>query len=289
MADTLRNLEILSTRPGFNSAVRYIKKTLAVADDLGEGLNLGDILFEIQDPELSGDRIGLLLRMLLVDKMGYHTVSANLVNPAEDPPALAGEFAKWNAVDLLAAYHHPDLGLIAANPKVAAEIANLGNLRKHELLVIYAGKGGGGKADAQCREAALLAAALFEGEKPKIPAALYKGPFSTEAAAAESPGGPVSPAGPAPAAAAGITRGPKRMTPMYSVVVQNELFHNGNVEAWKRIIDSYNAKYPELQVYIYYEGERIIDINSLFKWGKVKHGSSIQFAVAGSEIRDVAK
>jgi hypothetical protein len=76
---------------------------------------------------------------------------------------------------------------------------------------------------------------------------------------------------------------------MYSVVVQNELFHNGNVEAWKRIIASYNAKYPELQVYIYYEGERILDINALFKWGKVKHGSAIQFAVAGNEIKDVAK
>jgi hypothetical protein len=76
---------------------------------------------------------------------------------------------------------------------------------------------------------------------------------------------------------------------MYSVTVTNELFHNGNVEAWKRIISSYNARYSELQVYIYYEGERILDINSLFKWGKVKHGSAIQFAVAGTEIKDVAK
>ena len=73
------------------------------------------------------------------------------------------------------------------------------------------------------------------------------------------------------------------------MAVRNELFHNGNVEAWKRIIDSYNAKYPELQVYIYYEGERILNINSLFIWGKVKHGSSIQFAVAGRDIKDVAK
>jgi hypothetical protein len=80
-----------------------------------------------------------------------------------------------------------------------------------------------------------------------------------------------------------------RMTPMYSVVVTNELFHNGNVEAWKRIIASYTAKFPNLQVLVYYDGERIVDINSLFKWGKVKHGSSIQFAVAGDEIQGVAK
>jgi hypothetical protein len=76
---------------------------------------------------------------------------------------------------------------------------------------------------------------------------------------------------------------------MYSVVVANELFHNGNVEAWKRIVASYNAKYPALQVFIYYEGERIMDINALFKWGKVKHGSAIQFAVSGNDIKDVAK
>jgi hypothetical protein len=84
-------------------------------------------------------------------------------------------------------------------------------------------------------------------------------------------------------------KGPVKMTPRYAVVVQNELFHNGNVEAWKRIVASYNAKYPALEVYIYYDGERILDINSLFKWGKVKHGSAIEFAVAGSEIKDVAK
>jgi hypothetical protein len=83
--------------------------------------------------------------------------------------------------------------------------------------------------------------------------------------------------------------GPVRMTPRYAVVVQNELFHNGNVEAWKRIIASYNAKYPNLKVYIYYDGEPILDINSLFKWGKVKHGSAIEFAVAGNDIKDVAK
>ena len=79
------------------------------------------------------------------------------------------------------------------------------------------------------------------------------------------------------------------MTPMYSVNVTNELFHNGNVEAWKKIIESYTTTNPGLEVYIFYDGERIHDINTLFKWGKVKHGSSILFAVAGENIKDVAK
>lgn len=95
-----------------------------------------------------------------------------------------------------------------------------------------------------------------------------------------------APAAPAPAAPSGA---PKRMTPMYSIPVTNELFHNGNVEAWKKIIQSYTTKYTGLDVYVFYEGERIHDINTLFKWGKVKHGSAIMIAVAGDDIKDVAK
>jgi hypothetical protein len=314
----LTNLEALSTRAGFNSAVRHIKKTLSIAEDLGEA-NLGDLLHELADPELTGDRVALILRMLLADKLGYKTVSANLASVAEDLPSLAGEFARWNGVDLVVSYQHPDLGLLAANPKLAEELAGFGLLRKRELLVVYAGKGSA-PADDDCVKAAELAAALFQGRKIKVPDSLLKGKFVTKQpagpevrqepqkavkpAAKKAP--PVRRAAPLGAgdktaeegtraapvvtsAAPAISKGPVKMTPMYSVTVTNELFHNGNVEAWKRIINSYNAKYPNLQVYIYYEGERILDINSLFKWGKVKHGSAIQFAIAGAEIKDVAK
>jgi len=71
--------------------------------------------------------------------------------------------------------------------------------------------------------------------------------------------------------------------------VTNELFHNGNVEAWKRVIESYRAKYPGLDVLIWYENERINDINALFKWGKVKHGTPIMISVVGDDIKDVSK
>ena len=80
-----------------------------------------------------------------------------------------------------------------------------------------------------------------------------------------------------------------RMTPMYGIVVTNELFHNGNVEAWKKIIASYQHSHPNLRVFVFNDGERINDINTLFKWGKVKHGSAILFAVAGQDILDIAK
>jgi len=114
---------------------------------------------------------------------------------------------------------------------------------------------------------------------------------STKAPAKASTRAPAkAPAAPARATAAPAGGGgPVRMTPKCSIVVMNECFHNGNVEAWKRIVASYNAAYPDLKVFIYYDNERIMDINSLFKWGKVKHGNIIEFAVAGKDIKDVAK
>ena len=298
------NLEVLSTRAGFNSAVRHINNAIEISKDLS-GNNLADLLFERGDENLSGERSAYLLNMLLVNKLGYVSISRNLETVAEDPGSLAKEFESWKGVDLVAAYHHPDLGFLIANPKVAEELANFGVIRRRELLVIYAGKGTA-PVDESCRKAAELALNIFEGKKIKAPPDLLKGNFPIKKLKKEKPprekaantrrpkpSAPRESARLAPpvvtTAAPAVSSGSMRMTPMYSVVVSNELFHNGNVEAWKKIISSYNAKYPELQVFIYYEGERILDINTLFKWGKVKHGSSIQFAVMGSEVKDVAK
>jgi hypothetical protein len=315
------NLDVLSTRSGFNSAVRYIKNAMEITANAGSG-NLGDLLHELDDEELTSSRLGLLLRMLLVDKLGYKTASANLSVEVEDTTLLAGEFEKWNGVDLIAAYHHPELGLLVANPKIAEELADFGDLRKRELLVIYAGLQSK-PADENCQKAADLALRFFQGAKAAVPPALTKGNFMVKkvskpkkaeeskpaakskakapakktAKSAEKPAEKTKAAskrGAAPvikatAPQAKTAVGPVKMTPRYAIVVQNELFHNGNVEAWKRIIASYKAKHPELDVYIYYERERIMDINSLFKWGKVKHGTAIEFAVAGNNIQDVAK
>ena len=282
------NLEVLATRAGFNAAVRHIKTVSAIADTLEGNTNLGDLLFEAGDAHISGRRTALLLRMLLIERLGYRALSANLESAVQDPASLAEEFARWKAVDLLAAYHHPDLGLLAANPKVREELALFGPLKKRELLVIYAGRRGRDPGEL-CQRAAELALGLFAGARLRIPPALYRGEFTVKRMKPPEPparrGVKAAPALPkAPAAP-----GPFRMTPRYSVAVQNECFHNGNVEAWKRIMESYNAKYPDVRVHIYYEGERILDINALFKWGKVKHGRAIQFAVAGKDIRDVAK
>jgi len=302
------NLEVLSTRNGFNSAVRHIKKTMEIAARTGS-VNIGDILFELEgDEEITSAKVGMLLRMLLIDKLGYKTASANISNAVSDFSALAKEFAKWNGVDLVAAYYHPELGLLAANPKVAEELAEFGELRKNELLVIYAGLQGK-DTDENCQKAAELALKMFEGSKVTAPPAFTRGKFAVIKIAKPKKAAVSKPAkvktfkakpgvkkeAQAPvvvkAAAPQVkpAAGHSKMTPRYAVIVQNELFHNGNVEAWKRIVASYKMAHPDLDVFIYYENERILDINSLFKWGKVKHGTAIEFAIAGNDIKDIAK
>ena len=210
----------------------------------------------------------------------------------------------------LVAFDFLDHGLLVLQGFVyGVEMADFGELRKRELMVVYAGLQGK-ETDDSCQKAAALALRLFEGAKVTVPPALTRGSFAAKKiskpkkpaeAAAKKPAkaktesksaSSAKRAAPVIKAASPQTKsisGPVKMTPRYAVVVQNELFHNGNVEAWKRIVASYRAKHPDLEVYIFYEGERILDINSLFKWGKVKHGSAIEFAVAGSEIQDVAK
>ena len=81
----------------------------------------------------------------------------------------------------------------------------------------------------------------------------------------------------------------KKMTPKYSVQVSNELFHNGNVEAWKNIIESYTTKHHNLGVHIFHDGQRVNNINALFQWGKVKNGDVILFSVEGEEFKDISK
>jgi hypothetical protein len=316
--------EGLADREGFNASVRHVKTVVAAVDRVEDKENLADIVAElIESKALDKDEIRPVVSMVIGEKFRYRRLSANLMSVASDIGAISNEVAGWNGVDLVVLYYHPDLGVLAVNPKNARRMSLIDRLNRSELLVVYAGRfakeGDSKTLDAAC-EAVID---LFSGRKPRIrpeflkgdcvykqpreatekkvpkakaPKAAVKAPKAVaakkgRAVAAPEPVAPPPPPEPpkAAVAAAQAVKPGARMTPMYSVLVTNELFHNGNVEAWKRIIASYNAKHPDLQVLVYYDGERITDINALFKWGKVKHGSTIQFAIAGENISDVAK
>jgi hypothetical protein len=330
MKSLVSQFEGLAEREGFNASVRHIKSVVSIVDRVAAKENLADVVDElIEEKVLDKDDVRPVVSMVLGYKYKYASLSANLTTTASDIAAIADETAKWNGVDLVVIYNHPDLGALVVNPKNKARITQIDRLNRSELLVAYAGRfakeGDGKLLDSACE--ALID--LFAGRKPKVKPELLKGDCaykapaaagssksegekapkaakkpkaapakrgrpSAKAQAAAAVPVPASVAAPEPppkaaVAAAQAVKPGARMTPMYSVLVTNELFHNGNVEAWKRIIASYNAKHPDLQVLVYYDGERITDINALFKWGKVKHGSTIQFAIAGDDISDVAK
>ncbi len=258
-----------------------------------------------------------MLNALLVDRYHYAVGSHNLEENADSLAGLAAETAGWRAMDLVVAYFHPELGVMAINPKNRAHWEAAGGLKRNELITVYAGTPGASGREELLRAGIGTLIALVEGSRVKAPAAFRKGRYvprkparravevraparavkppkaaARKAAAPTAATAAAAPAVAAPVAAPRRSPGPatgRRMTPMYSIPVTNELFHNGNVEAWKKIIQSYTTKYPGLEVYVFYEGERIHDINTLFKWGKVKHGSAILIAVAGADIRDVAK
>jgi hypothetical protein len=264
-------MTFLSGRPAFNAAVRHIKKALGLLEALEGGENFADALRLPRFQGLSYAESLSLLRLLLVDKLGYAALSANPPGFAGDLPALAAEFEGWRAVDLVAVFHDPPLlGII--NPKNAGQLAALGRPPPRELLVVYAG--GGDLPRELGAAAARTALALLGGASPEIPPELRAG----GAAKKTAPRGAL----------------PEGRTPLYSVRVGNELFHYGNVEAWKRVIKAYEKAHPGCKVRVYYDGEPLRDINALFTWGKAPQGSLIRFSVvapgaAGSAAPDAAR
>ena len=327
MPEQVHAFDELATRDGFNRSLKHFKFISRAIGEFESRRNLADCLSEsLADKSIEPRQVLPALNAILVDKYHYSCRSHNLVENFEDFSGLTGTVASWKAIDMVIVYFHPELGVVVVNPKNPAHWEGITSLKRNELVTVFAGAFGQTGDEKKYDSGISLFISLVEGAKVKTPAALTKGKFvqrkqppvaapapvavrggrkakgrptqsaSAAALAASAPAAvsslPAYPsAAPAAAAPAAVapTGAPKKMTPMYSIPVTNELFHNGNVEAWKKIIQSYTTKYPGLEVYVLYEGERIHDINTLFKWGKVKHGSAIMIAIAGDDIRDVAK
>lgn len=312
MLDSLGFYVPLATKQGFNASVAHIQNALSLLDTCNVKNNIADeIGILLENKELTNEEIPAFLSVILLDMWGYKVVSKNLHEINGLSTDIISETAKWKGVDIVVGYHHPDLGFLVINPKNPANASLFETLKKNELLNIYVGKQNKGAMEAPVAEAVFKAFFnLLEGARPSIPAKLLNGPFVFTApkakkqpvaerkrktakvpttAKAKSAASAVQAKQAAAPAPMQVPAGKNRISQQISVVVTNELFHNGNVEAWKRIIRSYNARYPHNKVIVFYDGEQIVDINTLFKWGKVKHGSSIQFAVAGEEIKDLSK
>lgn len=297
----------LSTRAGFNKSLAHFRMVTDIVRRIGQGENLAEIVDGLEKQKtVEKGQIGPILNAIVIDRMNYATRSFNLPHNVQEFGSLCAEVQKWNRLDVLLAYHHPQLGITLINPKLPAHWEAVGELAGNELVVLYVRALEDGdhplEPDALSALQELLIGhpvkgmARFAGPmRPKPAPTLPPRPAAAPAPAAR----PAAPAAARPAAPAAEPQaappppppsgGKVRMTPKYSVQVSNELFHNGNVEAWKNIVESYKTKYPGLEVHIFHDGQKVNNINSLFKWGKVKHGDVIVFCVSGEEIKGVAK
>ncbi|MCL2793066.1 MAG: hypothetical protein FWD87_08230 [Spirochaetaceae bacterium] len=318
MAD-VKEFERFYTREGFNKSLNHFNVVLDAIGEFQSYNNLADVLnMYLEEDKVAQHQLLPIVNSLLVDKYLYSYKAINIKNTVTDFDKIAAEVSKWSGIDIVLGYHNPNIGFLVINAKKKESLAISGELKKYELLTIYAGDslGNNNKYAESVIEEFIK---LLENKKPKVPSSILNGKYkvkptvvksepkvakaktpqakkaaknvkattTTSSAVAAKQSAPQ--ATPAPTQDIQSTGGAVRMTPLYGVEVTNELFHNGNVEAWKIIINSYKTSYPGCDVIIFYEGERILDINTLFKWGKVKHGSAIMFAISGKDIKDVAK
>jgi hypothetical protein len=267
----------LASKSNFNKALNHFYKVSGVVDDMDSGRNLADIVNEELDENgIAEDQILPIIGSIIRDKYNYSYDSYNIVEPATEFQKIADETAKWTALDIVIVYYNPGGKICLVNPKNIDHWERVREFATDQLAVIYAKylKEESPKiemAAITALEEMLAGKDVFRNKSFMDSSVVYKKP-EKRGKQREKP-----------------EQGKGNITPKYAIEVSNELFHNGNVEAWKKIIESYTTAFPGLQVYIYHGGELVNDINSLFKWGKVKHGDSIFFQVAGEDIKGVSK
>lgn len=281
----------LASKSSFNKALRHF---YAVNDAVGEiesRSNLADYINDLlDDEEMHPDQVLPIIGAVVRDKFEYSYYSYSVTNTVTEFQKIQSELAKWNTMDMLVMYFAPDGKRFVINPKSIESWERSREIHKDQLLVIYSKflKEKNSKIE---EEAAKTFIELFNGKDVFINKSFIDQTIVSRSAPVQTPSKTAAKPGAPAAAAAPITAKTKKVsiTPKYGVVVSNELFHNGNVEAWKKILESYQVKYPELAVHVMFGGEVINDINALFKWGKVKHGDSIYFQVSGENILGVSK
>lgn len=270
-----------------------------IQSQLEKGNNLADIIWDMEAAGgISKKQIAAIIYTLLIEKHNYACLSFNLASTVSDWTKIHQIVGKWNRFDTVMAYYHPQLDISLINPSNENHWDRIESLTACELMVIFCRARN--ESDRSMEEKLLrdLKAICngygIENDSDYISDSLEP---VKPAVSPETPKEPApQPATPTPAAKTGESSAEgaegskkKRVTPKYGVQVTNELFHNGNVEAWRNIIESYEKKYPSNMVMLYHNGQRIKHISSLFKWGKVKTGDSIFFSVVGEEIKDIAK
>jgi len=265
----------LATKSNFNKALNHFFKVNEVVEDVESGQNFADVINSLlYDDEIESDQILPIIGAVIRDKYKYSYDSFHIPSSINDFSKIVAETEKWTAVDLFIVYFNASNEVFLINPKNSQHWERVRELSKDQLIILYSKfikdeeKPGIEKEAINAVEEMIAGRDVFINKE-----------FVDDTVMPKS----------TPKKEKPVSEGKRQMTPKYSITVTNELFHNGNVEAWKKIIESFETAHPDLEVHIYHEGEKINDINSLFKWGKVKHGDPIFFQVVGENIKNVSK
>ena len=281
------NLNFLSTRSGFNTSVKFFKIINSFINECSKYRNLADLINEsINNDNLEKDQIKAIIKILLIDKFQYCAKSINLKSIYNGPlEKLSNTFKKWNILDIVIVYFHPQLGTIVINPKKEESWNAIpGELKKNELIVIYTGFFDKEYDKEKARKACDIIAEIIQGGKIKdaesFKADSFEYPKYEPKKLEKKEQIAIQPQKLA-------TR--KKLSGTVGIRVTNEVFHNGNVEAWKKIIESYEVKFPDTKILVFYDNEQIQNLNTLFTWGKVKSGTLIYIRLYGPEFRFLSK
>lgn len=297
----------LATKEKFNKSLNHFFKVNDIIDEIEDEKNLADFIDEeIDNKEITKDQILPIVGAVIRDKYNYSFDSFNIPSTITDFAKIVEETSKWSALDIIMVYYNPNIEIFLINPRNQAHWSKVGELTRDQMAVIYAkhlkpnpnkkleleaikafeemisGKDVFANTEFIDQTRTARRASQLKRETH------YQPQYEEEKSAEEAP---VTQAICAPVKAASLPQptGKQTSTPKYSVLVTNELFHNGNVESWKKIIESYETIFPNLKISVFYEGELIHDINALFKWGKVRNQSMIHFQVTGEDIKGVSK
>jgi len=266
----------LGSKSNFNKALRHFTKVTDVVDEIESKRNLADLINDSRnDEEVHEDQKLPIVAAVIRDKFKYQYNSFTIPNTINDFQKILDESSKWTALDIVLVYFDPNGKVSLINPKNSLHWERARELHKDQLLVVYVKnlKTQDKKIET---EAISAITEMISGKDVFINKDFIDSTVMPQKRVEKK-------------SHAAAQANKKNLTPKYSVQVSNELFHNGNVEAWKKIIESFLTKYPDVDVHVYFKNEVINDINSLFKWGKVKHGDHIMIQISGENIRGVSK
>lgn len=285
------SLNILSTRTGFNAALKHFKIVNGFIDGVKKSQNLADLLNKaINCGHIKQYQLRSILNALLIDKFSYHSKSFNMKTTNIDSlESVSNEISTWNLFDIIFTYFHPQLGQLVIDPKKKENLTSIeGGLKEFEFAVVYIGNYTNSFDSELAKKASDAFVDLINGKKLKDEETkifkTYQKPTQPKTTVETKKTESNNAVKPSVQDSKNV-----KLSPKYGIVVQNELFHNGNVEAWKKIITSYETTYPNLKVLVFYDNEHIKDLNTLFKWGKVKFGTFILFSILGTEFTDISK